>query len=372
MLNISRAITAAHEKRHFDGFITHIKAVLNQNTRFKITPEFNVEKKFYRALLMDREFARSIILGKADKLSNLANQPFYKKHRLFVLLTLHEKVRKTEPFNTHLRLEFKNLPRDIRKKISLDEISHKIRDRCFKVFNYDKFAKIERGKKYSGLEWNVYNYLKQSSPKVCPYCNLELTTIITDTADDSGTTYILRSALDHYLAQALFPIYGLSIYNLIPSCNTCNSSLKNSINFMKNKHLCPMIDSFSEDANFALRLKNRDLIYKAIDDIYNENKIDQEKFDLCIESKCNKVKNSSHTFKIISRYSHHTELYFPLLEKLRATTPDNIRIYKETLNLSSDKEAKDTLLDFKINESEYINNPLSILKRDLIARYSKS
>ena len=37
---------------------------------------------------------------------------------------------------------------------------------------------------------------------------------------------MLKSAFDHYFPRARYPFLGLSLYNLIPACTRCNSSLK--------------------------------------------------------------------------------------------------------------------------------------------------
>ncbi|HBQ0137459.1 hypothetical protein [Klebsiella pneumoniae] len=54
----------------------------------------------------------------------------------------------------------------------------------------------------------------------CPMCNeSKVGNII-----DEDRTY--RPALDHFLPKSKYPHFSLSIYNLIPTCHTCNSTFK--------------------------------------------------------------------------------------------------------------------------------------------------
>ncbi len=59
--------------------------------------------------------------------------------------------------------------------------------------------------------------------KFCPYCNAE--TIYAFTIK-GGKAKVLKSAFDHYFPRSRYPFLGLSLYNLIPACTRCNSSLK--------------------------------------------------------------------------------------------------------------------------------------------------
>lgn len=69
----------------------------------------------------------------------------------------------------------------------------------------------------------------------CPMCNESQVGNITE--DDR--TY--RQALDHFLPKSKYPILSLSIYNLIPCCNTCNSIFKKDKDTFSPLHANPYI-----------------------------------------------------------------------------------------------------------------------------------
>lgn len=77
----------------------------------------------------------------------------------------------------------------------------------------------------------------------CPYCNRMYTKTVRGRASNS----IIRPTFDHWFPKSKFPILQLSFYNLIPSCNVCNSSLKMYKTFFVHKHFHPYMDKEQEE-----------------------------------------------------------------------------------------------------------------------------
>ncbi|MDN3019056.1 hypothetical protein PH210_23060 [Paenibacillus sp. BSR1-1] len=113
-----------------------------------------------------------------------------------------------------------------------------------KIFNYDHF--VERG----DHEWGAYKFTKELGVSVCPYCNRSF---ITTYYSKNGKT---RPTIDHYLDKASYPYLALSFYNLIPSCYTCNSSLKGTKTFTIDKFLHPHIKGMGDDFRFTVKFLN--------------------------------------------------------------------------------------------------------------------
>lgn len=103
---------------------------------------------------------------------------------------------------------------------------------CRRILNYDRFRDDRSG------VWNAYALCAKAGNSMCPYCQLEETTTI---IRDGGVAGI-RPELDHYYCRSKFPFLALSLYNLVPSCGHCNSTLKGDINFLSIKHLHPFED----------------------------------------------------------------------------------------------------------------------------------
>lgn len=78
---------------------------------------------------------------------------------------------------------------------------------------------------------------------VCPYCNRQYITILNNTRKGTAT-------FDHFYREATYPIFKLSLYNLIPSCYACNSVLKGSSD---KEHLNPWFME-KEEVEFDVQL----------------------------------------------------------------------------------------------------------------------
>lgn len=97
-----------------------------------------------------------------------------------------------------------------------------VNERLLKVFDYDAFARM-KGK------WGLIELALRlnKAVKVCPYCNGEYVFAFKlGKGDFSSKAKGRKSPFDHYFPRARYPFLGLSLYNLIPCCSRCNSSMK--------------------------------------------------------------------------------------------------------------------------------------------------
>lgn len=122
---------------------------------------------------------------------------------------------------------------------------------CKTTFDYSRFS--TKGEKH----WNAYKLCSSSKYRLCPYCQQSLAvTIYRDNKSKS-----LRPTLDHYYPKHKYPYLALSLYNLIPSCHPCNSSLKGKIDFFKKQHLHPYEDQeiiqYDLDIESYIQLRQR-------------------------------------------------------------------------------------------------------------------
>ncbi len=102
-----------------------------------------------------------------------------------------------------------------------------------KIFNYDSFIND-----YS------YRFAEELKVDVCPYCNRQYTNTIIikeENGEDLTRKDIIRPEFDHYFPKSKYPMFALSMYNLIPSCHICNSNIKGSREMDIKKHFHPYI-----------------------------------------------------------------------------------------------------------------------------------
>ena len=124
------------------------------------------------------------------------------------------------------------------------------------IFSYDVFRDGIFSKTETRTNWNrnpdnitkkpysAHELIKALNIPVCPYCNR---LYITDIEDTKKT---LKPDLDHFYPRSKHPVFGLSFYNLIPSCTVCNSRLKGDKPFTTESHIHPYNEGFGNDAVF--------------------------------------------------------------------------------------------------------------------------
>ncbi|NOI56213.1 hypothetical protein [Vibrio coralliilyticus] len=110
------------------------------------------------------------------------------------------------------------------------------------LFNYTNY----RSKNY------CHNFFKDIGfdSATCPYCNEGKIKIVRKS--NSRTEAKLLFHLDHFYPKSIFPYLSLSVFNHIPSCDTCNTSYKGDSIFKIETHIHPYHQSFHDIYSFRL------------------------------------------------------------------------------------------------------------------------
>jgi hypothetical protein len=158
----------------------------------------------------------------------------------------------------------------------------------------------------SGDRKLLYSFYKELGIKSCIYCNAQHTVLLNDQEKT------MRLQADHYMPKSKFPLFSITLANLIPVCNNCNH-LKNDkdLNYIlyyddkTEKH--HDMAFFLTEKSIALYCANRnsekseeylDLIFK---DYYGE--------DTSHSSKLNEV------LKVDKIYENHKDIAVNLINK---------------------------------------------------------
>ncbi|VVN79248.1 hypothetical protein PS718_00968 [Pseudomonas fluorescens] len=154
------------------------------------------------------------------------------------------------------------------------------------LFDYKKFSNRQPG-------WDAYKLCDGSKLRTCPYCNHAYA--FTLRRVEKG---LLRPTLDHFYSKSQYPHLALTLINLIPSCNTCNSSLKSTKNFYKQIHLHPFFDE--ERISFRCEADG-----KEITEICGKFAKLKPQIKIVVKSprNCKASKNSIKTFALDLRYN---------------------------------------------------------------------
>ncbi|MQA18169.1 HNH endonuclease [Rugamonas rivuli] len=109
------------------------------------------------------------------------------------------------------------------------------------VFDYAAFS----GWVHPG--WNAYELVEEHKLRICPYCHTSHLNFHVHGSKD------MRPPLDHFYPRSRYPYLGTSLYNLIPSCYQCNSSIKGAENPLV-KALTHPFEIGKKSVKFRLRL----------------------------------------------------------------------------------------------------------------------
>ena len=166
------------------------------------------------------------------------------------------------------------------------------------IFSYEDFTRI--GFKKNDVAYNSYSLTRSLNLSVCPYCNRNWIVTITKEFDGSK---IVNPQLDHYLCKTKYPLFRLSFYNLIPSCDTCNTRLKKSDEFIYGKYIHPYDEGYEKLAFFRSIACN----------VESSNGYGQDfnislEFGLVSDKTKGKIIKSHQTFRINEIYEKHGDI----------------------------------------------------------------
>ncbi len=210
------------------------------------------------------------------------------------------------------------------------------------IFSYSWFSR--KNNPY----YNTYDLSSNLSIRTCVYCNR----IYTNTVYTDNGIGKIRPQFDHWFPQKYFPLFGISFYNLIPSCSYCNSSIKGEKIFDLNSHIHPYIKS---ESNKKVRFG-----YKAVA---------SGEYEVDLKGEDDKSKKIIWEFSLKEIYKAHNSELNDLI-RIKAYHPDFYLQSIERMFEShfSKEEMYRTLFCTEMMESEFHKKPLSKFKSDIIKK----
>ena len=232
----------------------------------------------------------------------------------------------------------------------LDEIATWAKDRGddykFMINKYKNFTSKKD-------EYDAYDLSKKLNINVCPYCNINSTyTVIKENGKK-----ITRPEFDHFYDKDTYPILALSFYNLIPSCHTCNSTLKGSEEFSMQSHLNPYADNFDEVAKFKLKIEES-TFYHSVDG-----------FSVNLESKDARAKNNIKSFELDILYENHKDIVLELIQKeaiYNESYLDELLTQYEGTLFKNREDLQRLIFGGYMSDDEIGKRPLSKLVKDIL------
>lgn len=208
----------------------------------------------------------------------------------------------------------------------------------------------------SGDKDNSYWLANLVGHNTCTYCNRQYTFTV---GVEEGGAHITRPQFDHWFPKERFPLLSLNLYNLIPSCSICNSSIKGSVVFSLDSHIHPYLQTKSEpDFKFVPKVSD------------NADRV----WTVCLErARGGKEDNTIKAFCLDEIYGAHGDLEVKNLMDFATGYTDNYLrdLYENVLadfitKGFSKEEVFRMLFGAEYLPEHTLDMPLSKLKRDVL------
>lgn len=199
--------------------------------------------------------------------------------------------------------------------------------------------------------YDAYKLAQSLNVTVCPYCNRNYTFTV---RSKNGST---RPQFDHFYDKATYPILALSFYNLIPSCPTCNSSIKGRKQFSLTTHVYPYVEGFDDKAHFTLHVKDSSFYY------------DEKGFDIELSTNDAKAQKNIKDFALEEIYKNHKDIVLELIQKSymynESYIEELMKNYEGTL-FKNEEDLLRLIFGGYISDEDLGKRPLSKLTKDIL------
>lgn len=211
------------------------------------------------------------------------------------------------------------------------------------IFDYEAFSKK------SNTHYSAYDLSQKLDIPTCPYCNRMYTKTVIKPSK------ITRPAFDHWYSKSNYPLLALSFYNLIPSCNVCNSSVKGADLFDLKTHFHP----YSKSDNPEQQINFKFSYYHKFYSTFRFKIINNNDFS----------KNSTEAFKLKEIYETHEDEIVDLRRLRDVYSEKYLEMLKKNIlkgTSTSDEEIYRLAFGTHIDETKFDRRPLSKMKKDIL------
>lgn len=202
---------------------------------------------------------------------------------------------------------------------------------------------------------------KAVGKNTCVYCNRQYIFTVERSDGNVAGDRIVRPVFDHWFPKSTHPLLSLSLFNLIPSCHICNSSVKGSDEYTLDTHIHPYVH---EDGHPVFTFKvaaaaKKELLWEVILDAAPGSKEEKTINDLCL----NEIYSMHGTTEIndLMEFKHKYPAGYlkQLMHDVLKKAVDN----GQTLTL---EEVYRMLFGVELKEEKFLNRPLSKMKHDIL------
>lgn len=224
-------------------------------------------------------------------------------------------------------------------------------------FDYETYSKSEK----------PYTTLLKINYNTCPYCNRQYVHTYVSLEPEPGR---MRATLDHFYSKSDYPYLALSLYNLIPSCYSCNSSLKLAKKFTTKTHIHPYANSFDNIVKFSINFKKIADAQEYIAKFYENPDYLEIDFNYLVDIDSDdytRAEGNISAFHLKNIYNFHKDQVIELLQKfvlLSSGYPQDVASrYPKLFN--DENDIKRMIVGNYLENDKFHKRPFSRLISDL-------
>lgn len=218
----------------------------------------------------------------------------------------------------------------------------------------EELLKVMGYKQAFGNVKKAYQVTEWKGAKACTYCNRNY--IFTISTGNRKKDKVARPELDHWYAKSKYPLLSMNYFNLIPSCSTCNSSVKGSSDFDVTTHVHPYLQKKS-NPSFSF--------------CYNPAAPQWEKVTIDDRQASDREKSTIDAFKLKTVYNCHADLEAKELYDLAVRhgaryLKDLLGLLKEDFPDKAEQDIYRMLFGAELEPHRFGERPMSKFKYDLL------
>ncbi len=108
------------------------------------------------------------------------------------------------------------------KPTKLEKVKNEVDEKYKALLSENKKFRDELLVAYGYEHSNLLELARWLNVKTCPYCNMQYTLCAEAYKDGELVEKMAKFQYDHFFDKAEYPMLSMSLYNLIPSCASCN------------------------------------------------------------------------------------------------------------------------------------------------------
>ena len=221
------------------------------------------------------------------------------------------------------------------------------------IFLNKNESSIELTKKEKEYFYTLYtrlkktHYVKALGVSTCLYCNRNHIFNFIKKNQLQATAQI-----DHFFDKKTYPYLAISLYNLVPSCSTCNQRKSTK----QENIIHPFSDSFDKVAKFSLKIEDSNFYYK------------ENGFEIFLDTKNKKATNSIEVFNLNRLYQNHKDIILELIQKeaiYNESYLDELLTHYEGTLFKNREDLQRLIGGGYVSDEEIGKRPLSKLIKDI-------